>query len=325
VAVAASIAVAFVGAAEGMVADGMAPVGAAAAAALIGAAIAGRVHAGSVVATACVTVVGAWAVWAGRLIADAQGAADLERTELIRLRTEMVTTVSHELRTPLTVIQGATATLTRRWDVLTEPERLDLIDVLTENVASLDASILHFVDAARLERGGVVLSPEWVDVGAAIDAACARRNAALAGHEVRRELAVGVVWADRTALERMLEHLLMNAARFSSIGLPITVRTSGTAAEATISVMDKGQGIPPHLQSVIWEPLRRGDVGETGVSRGAGLGLPIVRELARLHGGDATLASVKGRGTSVTVTLPQPAGPVLQPVRGRAASRRRAG
>jgi signal transduction histidine kinase len=73
-------------------------------------------------------------------------------------------------------------------------------------------------------------------------------------------------------------------------------------------VADQGHGMAPYVAAKAWDPLSRGDVAETGVSRGAGLGLPIVRELARLHGGDADLTSVRGRGTTVTVRLPQPAG-----------------
>jgi signal transduction histidine kinase len=260
---------------------------------------------------AAAALVGVWIALAGQAFGRRVTAAATERDSLHHLRTEMVTTVSHELRTPLTVIQGATATLNRRWDVLSEAERLDLIDVLTENVASLDASILHFVDAARLERGEVVLAPGWVDVATAISAASARRMAALAGHEIRTDLAVRAIWADPTALERILEHLLMNAARFSPIGLPITVRTTAGSGDVTLAVVDKGQGIAPHLLATVWEPLQRGDVSETGISRGAGLGLPIVRELARLHGGEATLRSWRGRGTTVTVTLPQPPGAPL--------------
>jgi signal transduction histidine kinase len=272
----------------------------------------GRSGATPALTAAVIVAIGAWVAVSAHEFGDGLRAAAEERDSLLRLRTEMVTTVSHELRTPLTVIQGATATLNRRWDVLSETERLDLIDVLTENVASLDASILHFVDAARLERGEVVLAPRWVDVRSAINAASARRMAALAGHEIRTDLAVPAIWADPTALERMLEHLLMNAARFSAIGLPITVKTTEGVDDVTLAVADRGQGIAPHLLATVWEPLQRGDVSETGISRGAGLGLPIVRELARLHGGDATLRSWKGRGTTVMVTLPQPPGAPLE-------------
>jgi signal transduction histidine kinase len=228
--------------------------------------------------------------------------------ELARMRKEMVTTVSHELRTPLTIIQGAMATLSRRWDVLTEPERLDLVDVLIDNVASLDSSILHFVDAARLERGEFVLNPEWVDVTQTVARIRTKLTTVLSGHEVQLELNVNRVWADAPSFGRIAEHLLVNAVRFSPIGLPIRVRTELQGAEVLFSVTDRGPGIPPHLMSTLWIPLERGDVSETGVSRGAGLGLPIVRELARLHGGDADLRTAKHRGTTVTVRLPLPPG-----------------
>jgi two-component system sensor histidine kinase KdpD len=218
----------------------------------------------------------------------------------------MVTTVSHELRTPLTVIKGAMATLSRRWDVLSEPERLDLVDVLIDNVASLDASILHFVDAGRLEKGSFEVAAEWLDLPAVADGVMGKLSGVLSGHEVLRELEATAVWADPKALGRILEHLLVNAVRFTPVGLPIRIRSVVQEDETVIAVSDRGQGIPPHLINTIWEPLQRGDVSETGVSRGAGLGLPIVLELARLHGGDADLVSVKGRGTTVIVRLPLP-------------------
>lgn len=289
---------------------------------LAAAGLIGASRANDVVAAVAAVAVGAFAVWVGRGAGEETARAERQVVELRRIRTEMVTTVSHELRTPLTVIQGATATLSRRWDVLSEGERLDLVDVMAENVASLDASIMHFADAARLERGEVILAPQWVPVRDALTAAMNRRAAALAGHDVRLDLGVESLWADPVALERIVEHLLLNAARFSAVGLPINVRVTAGLGEVTLTVADQGQGIAPRLLATVWEPLQRGDVGDTGVSRGAGLGLPIVRELARLHGGDATLSSVRGRGTTVSVTFPQPSdghprhtGPLGQPVR----------
>jgi signal transduction histidine kinase len=249
--------------------------------------------------------------WLARFGAEAGELARLaeeQAGEVARIRTEMVTTVSHELRTPLTVIKGAMATLSRRWDVLTEPERLDLIDVLIDNVASLDASILHFVDAGRLETGSFEVEAEWLDLTSVVDTVMHKLTGALSGHEVQRELEATQVWADEKALARILEHLLVNAMRFTPVGLPIRIRSVVQDTEVVIAVSDRGQGIPPTLMSTIWEPLQRGDVTDTGVSRGAGLGLPIVRELARLHGGDADLTSVKGRGTTVIVRLPLPQG-----------------
>jgi signal transduction histidine kinase len=249
-----------------------------------------------------------WLARAGGEAGDLALLAQAQASEGTRIRTEMVTTVSHELRTPLTVIKGAMATLSRRWDVLSEPERLDLIDVLIDNVASLDASILHFIDAGRLEKGSFTVAAEWVDLVQVVEALTNKLSGVLSGHELQRELEATQVWADPKALARILEHLLVNAVRFTPVGLPIRIRSVVQDGETVIAVSDRGQGIPPHLINTMWEPLQRGDVSETGVSRGAGLGLPIVRELARLHGGDADLMSVKGRGTTVIVRLPLPGG-----------------
>ena len=266
--------------------------------------------AGEPLAAGAVAAVGPLVWWLARTGAEAGELARTGRaqaTEAARIRSEMVTTVSHELRTPLTVIKGAMATLSRRWDVLSEPERLDLIDVLIDNVASLDASILHFIDAGRLEKGAFQVAAVWVDLPATVDRVAEKLSGVLSGHQLQRELEATQVWADPKALARILEHLLVNAVRFTPVGLPIRIRSVVQDNEAVIAVSDRGQGIPPHLINTIWEPLQRGDVSETGVSRGAGLGLPIVRELARLHGGEADLMSVKGRGTTVLVRLPLPA------------------
>ena len=307
--VVAAIPLAWMGGAADRGAQRVAAVGSALAGGLAAAALVGRLSVAEAATGAVAVAVGWGAIWMARSTADDIGGAELERTELRRIRTEMVTTVSHELRTPLTVIQGVTSTLSRRWDLLSEAERMDLIDVLGDNVASLDASIQHFADAARLQRGSMVIAPGWVEVVDAVAAACTRRAGPLAGHEVCTDIGVAKVWADRTAIERILEHLLLNAARFSPLGQPITVRTARKGSQAAISVADRGQGIAPRLMATVWEPLQRGDVSDTGVSRGAGLGLPIVKELARLHGGDASLTSARGRGTTVTVTLPQPDNP----------------
>ena len=77
---------------------------------------------------------------------------------------------------------------------------------------------------------------------------------------------------------------------------------SGGAVE--ISVIDRGPGIPPHQLALVFEPLWRADVSQTGISRGAGLGLAIVRGLAEMHGGEASVSSVKGRGSTFRVLLP---------------------
>ena len=228
-----------------------------------------------------------------------------ERAELEEFRRTIVTTVSHELRTPLTVIQGLTTALTSRWDALPETRRLDLVDTLALNVASLDSSVLHFLDAGRLAKGEWEVRPEELDVAAAVKGVTGKLEAVLAGYEIVERLESPTVWADKEAFERIVELLLVNACRFAPAGTPIGIRTGGNPATGVeLAVSDRGQGIAPRDLGKVFDPLWRSDVADSGVSRGAGLGLAIVRQLAQAHGGEVTVASARGRGSTFRVTFP---------------------
>jgi len=261
----------------------------------------------TVVAVGAAGVLAVWAGLAGSAVREDAEARVAERRSLEDLKEQVVTTVSHELRTPLTIIQGLTSTLMSRWDALPETRRLDLIDALGVNVASLDASVLHFLDAGRLSKDGWDVRPTLVEVEPLVDVVLAKLDPVLAGHEVARRLDAAQVWADPVALGRMLELLLVNACRFSPPAGSIGVKVSGSMADGwEVSVADNGQGISAADLPKIFDRLWRADVQETGVSRGAGLGLAIVKELAERHGGTATATSARGRGSTVRISLPAP-------------------
>jgi len=252
-------------------------------------------------------VLSAWAVLAGAAMGAAEEERAAERRSVDALKEQVLTTVSHELRTPLTIIQGLTSTLVSRWDALPETKRLDLVDALGLNVASLDASVLHFLDAGRLAKDGWEVRPVVVEVAPLVEGVLAKLDPVLAVHEVARRMEVDQVWADPVALGRVLELLLVNACRFSPPAGSITIRCTGSMADGwEVSVADRGQGISPVDLPKIFDRLWRADVQETGVSRGAGLGLAIVKELAERHGGTATATSTKGRGSTIRVMLPAP-------------------
>ncbi|MCU1461421.1 MAG: two-component sensor histidine kinase, partial [Acidimicrobiales bacterium] len=224
---------------------------------------------------------------------------------LAEFRAEIVTTVSHEVRTPLTLIQGLTSTLAHRWPKLREAEKLDLIDTIALNVASLDSSILHFLDASRIARGEFPIEPQTLELADVLHAVERKLSTVLAGHTVHPTLHAPTVWADRDALVRILEHLLSNAVRFSPLGSPIFVRSESSDDGVAISVTDRGLGIPEADLELIWQPLWRADVKESGVSRGAGLGLTIVRQLVEAHGGSSGVTwSSAGKGSTIEVTFP---------------------
>jgi signal transduction histidine kinase len=252
------------------------------------------------------------ALWVARATAQVRAeAAEQERAAAERfdaLRKELVTTVSHELRTPLTLIQGLVDTLAARWDRLSEGERMDLVDDLALNVASLDASVLHFIDAARLARDEVDVAPEWIELGPLVARVRSKLESALGGRTVQVSLGTERAWGDPEAVGRIVELLLANAARFSAVGTAITVSSRDAGGGGvTISVTDQGQGIAQKHLAKVWEPFYRADVSETGVSRGAGLGLSIVKELAERHRGTVRVSSTQGRGSTFSVELPGPA------------------
>ena len=238
--------------------------------------------------------------------ADAEAAATQRFDDL---RRELVTTVSHELRTPLTLIQGLVDTLAARWDRPSEGERMDLGDDLALNVASLDASVLHFIDAARVARGEVMVEHEWVELAPLVRRVQSKLESALGGRNVQVNLVAERAWGDPEAVARIVELLLANAARFSPLGSGITVGSRERPGVTLISVTDQGQGIPQKHLVKVFEPFWRADVSETGVSRGAGLGLYIVKELAERQGGTVRVTSTQGRGSTFSVELPHPPTP----------------
>jgi signal transduction histidine kinase len=237
----------------------------------------------------------------------AAAAAEREAAERYdALRRELITTVSHELRTPLTLIQGLVDTLASRWTRISEGDRMDLVDDLALNVASLDASVLHFIDASRLARDEVDIESEWIELEPLMAGAQSKLESALGGRTVQVALGAQRAWGDPEAVTRMVELLLSNAARFSAVGSAITVGSREMAGATVISVTDQGQGIAHKNLPKVFDQFWRADVSETGVSRGAGLGLSIVKELAERHGGSVRVTSTQGRGSTFSIELPGP-------------------
>jgi signal transduction histidine kinase len=240
-------------------------------------------------------------------LAELRAELETARLALDEDRRQMVTTVSHELRTPLTIVQGIVNTLSTHWTKLSEPARLDLIDTIADNVASLDSSILHFIDVARLERGEVRIHVTDVPVHDVVDSVLAKLGPVLAGYSVRTQIDIDTVRADRDAVARIFELLLSNATRFSPLASSIVVRARRVDDDSIdLAVIDRGMGIAPHNIPHVFEKFWRADTGESGVSRGAGLGLAIVKSLAELHGGSVRVLSSRGRGSAFHVTLPSP-------------------
>ena len=214
--------------------------------------------------------------------------ADLLR--LHQARTVMLAGVSHDLRTPLTRLRLAVEMLQAKVDAAT-------LSGMVQDIEDMDAIIGQFLAFARGIESEA-LQP--VDLNQLVEATCARY--ARSGKPVACELGALPILALRPlAIQRLLNNLLDNA--FNHGGMDVTVQTAHNGEAVTLSVLDRGPGIPANEVDAALQPFSRLNSARSGQS-GAGLGLAIVEHIAHLHGGKLELLARVGGGLEARVTLP---------------------
>lgn len=234
------------------------------------------------------------------LTAALDAAADsVERSE--RERHQLTSDIAHELRTPLTVLQAALEELR---DGLVPPDRATLAG-LHDQARRMGRVVEDLTTLAETQGSHVELHRGPVDLSRAASSSVAAAVGMLraAGLELVEELDAGVVVdADADRVDEIGTNLLTNAALYCRPGDRVTVRVYRDGPNGVLEVADDGPGISrddlPHVFDRSWRARTACRVP------GSGLGLPIVHALAEAHGGDATLSSSPGVGTSVTVRLP---------------------
>jgi PAS domain S-box-containing protein len=239
-----------------------------------------------------------------------------EAAERLRALDEMKNTflaaVSHELRSPLTSILGLSLTLERALD-MNDDDRDDLLQRLASNARKLDRLLKDLLDIDRLNRG--IVEPQYrvSDVGA-----LARRTVenleALADRPVIVQVEPVVLAIDPAKVERIIENLLMNASRHTTVDRTIWLRVEALDGGALLAVEDDGIGVPQDLRGSIFEPFQQGPSASSH-SPGTGIGLSLVGRFASLHGGRAWVQDREGGGASFRVFLP--AGPTDSSADGR--------
>ena len=228
-------------------------------------------------------------------------------SRVARLQTDFVNKVSHDLRTPLTSIRMFVETL--QMGRLSDPSRqAEALGIIAEEVTRLSALINRLLDWARMESGKRSYQFEACEVGSLVDDALAALAPQLLTQpaEVRRELPAGLprVWVDPAAIGDALLNLLQNACKYTGPEKKIAVTAHADGPTVFLTVSDNGPGIARADQKRIFEKFYRGKDPLDRTIEGSGLGLSMVKHIAKAHGGKVTVASQPGQGAAFTLALP---------------------
>lgn len=231
-----------------------------------------------------------------------------ELARLEKFRREFVADVSHELKTPLTGILGAVDLLGEMGEKAESGEK-KLITLISREAKRLDSLAQGILDLARLERADEAVHKTETDLGELVcDVVESLRPQAEArgiGIEVK-ELGEGEQWmvsCDAQLVCRAVLNLVGNAIRHSE-SKDVVVTLERVGREVRIVVEDHGKGIPQEEAKRVFERFHRVDPARSAETGGAGLGLAIVRRIARLHGGDVTLTAAVPSGCRFAISLP---------------------
>jgi len=230
----------------------------------------------------------------------------IRRLEQVRI--DFVANVSHELRTPLAAVIGALETLA---DAKQDDEvRERFLDIANRNAARLQAIVSDLLDLSSIEAEGDRMALEPVRVDAPLRTAASALVGAAESKGVRLELPPASttpiqVNGNSQRLEQVFTNLLENAIKYTPRGGRVSARVRAGAREVSVDVEDTGVGIPAQHLPRVFERFYRVDRSRSRDMGGTGLGLAIVKHVLRAHGGQVSVQSEEGRGTTFTVTLPR--------------------
>ncbi|HEU4323511.1 MAG TPA: response regulator [Roseiflexaceae bacterium] len=226
-------------------------------------------------------------------------------------KSAFLATMSHELRTPLTAILGYSQLMEQALKAGDHQWLGNDLSRIRESGQHLNALISDVLDLSRIEAGKMSLSIGPVDVAQLVSQVVNTSRPLMARNsntlEVRYEAAVGTIQSDEVKLRQVLLNLLSNAAKFTQQGR-ITVVIASDECEGApglrFDVIDTGIGIAPNKLQDIFETFTQLDNSSTRKYGGSGLGLPLSQTFCRMLGGDISVTSTEGQGSTFTAIVP---------------------
>lgn len=234
--------------------------------------------------------------------------AEMERS--LRLKDEFLANMSHELRTPLNAILGITESLLEQISGPLNAKQQKYLQTVLESAQHLLALINDILDLAKINADRIELDIHKTDISSVAHSSLrmVRELAQKKGINIQLEIdpSVNLAWADERRLKQILVNLLSNAVKFTPQGGRIGLDIRSDQADQVIRfiVWDSGIGIRQEDLHRLFKPFVQLDAGLARGSQGTGLGLVLVSQMARLHGGSVTVESELDKGSRFTVSIP---------------------
>jgi signal transduction histidine kinase len=216
----------------------------------------------------------------------------------------LVADTSHELRTPLAAMRAEIDVSLRADDL--DADARAVLRSTREEVDRMSATVDGLLVLAGADRGALDVRSDAIDLAVVARETVARLEplARERGVRLAADLDPAAARGDARWLRRAIDNLVDNAIKFTPSGTTVTVTTRRTGATARVSVLDEGPGIPAEARDAVFDRFRRLDASRTRATGGSGLGLSIVREIARAHGGSVRVQPGPHGGSLFVLAVP---------------------
>lgn len=255
-----------------------------------------------------ILAIGSWLLYRQllkRQAAEAMGKTLEQEKELVDLKLRFFSMVSHEFRTPLSIILGSSQMLAENNPQMSSDRRLKNIHRIQSSAQLMTRYLTDMLTLTRAEAGNLEYNPQPLDV----EAFCLNlledlQLSASADSPLKfsSQGRCGLVSLDEKLLFSILSNLLLNAMKYSASDSPIELQLSAERGGVLFRITDTGIGITPTDQPNLYEPFFRGE--NVAEIQGTGLGLVVVKRCVELHGGEISVQSQVGLGTTFRVWLP---------------------
>jgi len=228
--------------------------------------------------------------------------------ELEEAKDLFLATTSHELRTPITVVQGFASTLANRWDKMSDADRRSAVQTIADRAGSLARLVEQLLLGARAGADQLTVRNRPFDLAGLLRGAAIAFRPLSDEHTLVADIPDDLpeAYGDPVATDIIVGQLLENAFKYSPGGGAVTIRARQSGDTIEVAVQDEGIGIAPGDRERVFERFVQGETGDRRRFGGIGLGLYIVRQLARAQGGEVEADGQPVGGTAMRLQLRRP-------------------